>query len=107
VVVGKAAVAEHFLPCGVPSHPARCEEPLHHNMERLASGGRSMVARRPLEPATRRRLATMLDMPMAGTSARYLCDLDPRSIDVDPIATGAHCFGCTAGADSSCGGSLT
>jgi hypothetical protein len=23
-----------------------------------------------------------------------------------PIATGAHCFGCTAGAGSSCGGAL-
>ena len=51
----------------------------------------------------------MLDIPI-GAGARgalTLWDID----DLDtlagaPIATGAHCFGCTAGAGSSCGGAL-
>ena len=28
-------------------------------------------------------------------------------LDDGEIATGSHCFGCTAGAGSSCGGALT
>ena len=33
-------------------------------------------------------------------------DIDPDTFSELPIQTGAHCFGCTAGAGSSCGGSL-
>ena len=29
------------------------------------------------------------------------------SLKNNPISTGNHCFGCTAGAGSSCGGELT
>jgi radical SAM/Cys-rich protein len=51
----------------------------------------------------------MLGMPIgARARARTIWDLD----DIDalvgaPIATGPHCFGCTAGAGSSCSGALT
>ena len=48
----------------------------------------------------------MLDMPL-GAGVRTIWELD--SIDTlatQPIATGTHCFGCTAGAGSSCGGAL-
>lgn len=51
----------------------------------------------------------MLQLPMAantGTPVRHLWDLDPASLEHAPIATGPHCFGCTAGAGSSCGGSI-
>jgi len=48
----------------------------------------------------------MLAMPIAGTNARYLWDLDPETLAGQPIATASHCFGCTAGAGSSCSGSL-
>jgi radical SAM/Cys-rich protein len=34
-------------------------------------------------------------------------DLDPRVLSRRRIRTGDHCFGCTAGAGSSCGGALT
>lgn len=52
----------------------------------------------------------MLEMPIGAAGAREaltVWDLD----DLDglagaPIATGAHCFGCTAGAGSSCGGAI-
>ncbi len=52
----------------------------------------------------------MLDVPIGAAGARRaltVWDLD----DLDtlagaPIATGAHCFGCAAGAGSSCGGAL-
>jgi radical SAM/Cys-rich protein len=48
----------------------------------------------------------MLDMPLGGP-ARNIWDLDDVRILVDArIATGPHCFGCTAGAGSSCGGAL-
>ena len=49
----------------------------------------------------------MLRMPMGGRERRYIWDLDPASLSGQPIATGNHCFGCTAGAGSSCGGSIT
>jgi radical SAM/Cys-rich protein len=50
----------------------------------------------------------MLKLPMGGgrRATRYLWDLDPESLEGEPIATGHHCFGCTAGAGSSCGGAI-
>ena len=48
----------------------------------------------------------MLDLPLAGTGHRYLWDIDAQTLENRPIAIGSHCFGCTAGAGSSCGGSL-
>jgi radical SAM/Cys-rich protein len=36
----------------------------------------------------------------------YLWDVDPEQIDNRQIMTGDHCFGCTAGAGSSCGGAI-
>lgn len=38
--------------------------------------------------------------------SRYLWETEPRDFVATKIATGAHCFGCTAGAGSSCGGAL-
>jgi len=39
-------------------------------------------------------------------SGLFLWDVDPNKIDNREIMTGDHCFGCTAGAGSSCGGSI-
>jgi radical SAM/Cys-rich protein len=39
-------------------------------------------------------------------SGLSLWDIDPNKIDNREIMTGDHCFGCTAGAGSSCGGVL-
>jgi radical SAM/Cys-rich protein len=36
----------------------------------------------------------------------FLWDLDPERLEGRPIATDNHCFGCTAGSGSSCGGAL-
>jgi len=42
-----------------------------------------------------------------GESERlFLWDIDPRSLEGREIMTGNHCFGCTAGAGSSCGGAI-
>lgn len=49
----------------------------------------------------------MLNIPMSGGPQRHLWDLEIDKIDEKPIATNRHCFGCTAGAGSSCGGVLT
>lgn len=47
-----------------------------------------------------------LGLPLPGPE-RTIWDLDDLSLLEDrPIATGSHCFGCTAGAGSSCGGAL-
>jgi radical SAM/Cys-rich protein len=52
----------------------------------------------------------MLDLPLgaaAATGTRTIDDLDSLDDLVgQPIATAPHCFGCTAGAGSSCGGAL-
>ncbi|MEM6688452.1 MAG: arsenosugar biosynthesis radical SAM (seleno)protein ArsS [Planctomycetota bacterium] len=39
-------------------------------------------------------------------SRRYLWDFTPEELTGRRIATGSHCFGCTAGSGSGCGGSL-
>jgi len=48
----------------------------------------------------------MLDMPMANKKPRFLWDIPAEKIAEQSIAVDRHCFGCTAGAGSSCGGSL-
>ncbi|MGA1847826.1 MAG: arsenosugar biosynthesis radical SAM (seleno)protein ArsS [Thermoplasmatota archaeon] len=37
----------------------------------------------------------------------HIGEMDPSKIPVREVVTGEHCFGCTAGAGSSCGGALT
>ncbi|MFQ5935275.1 MAG: arsenosugar biosynthesis radical SAM (seleno)protein ArsS [Acidiferrobacterales bacterium] len=48
----------------------------------------------------------MLDLPLAGGGHRYLWEIDADSLVNEAISVGAHCFGCTAGDGSSCGGAL-
>lgn len=50
----------------------------------------------------------MLGLPLrhAGRSRAHLSDLLTRDLDGNPIAVADHCWGCTAGAGSSCGGAL-
>ena len=44
----------------------------------------------------------MLELPIA--SLGHVRDLDLEVLERTPVATDRHCFGCTAGAGSSCGG---
>lgn len=50
----------------------------------------------------------MLKMPLltAGKARSHLSDLIDRDLTNNPIVIGEHCFGCTAGQGSSCGGAL-
>ena len=50
----------------------------------------------------------MLGMPAGVGGARrlHLRDLENHELAGQPIAVGEHCYGCTAGQGSSCGGSL-
>lgn len=48
----------------------------------------------------------MLELPMGRNGIRYLWDVNPESVEDQPIRVDRHCFGCTAGAGSSCGGAL-
>ncbi len=51
----------------------------------------------------------MLRMPWSpngGGEAMHLWDVDPGQVENRESQTGDHCFGCTAGAGSSCGGAL-
>jgi radical SAM/Cys-rich protein len=41
-----------------------------------------------------------------GTKPLFLWDIDPNCLEDRAIMTGDHCFGCTAGAGSSCGGAI-
>lgn len=50
----------------------------------------------------------MMKMPMAAgrSGPRFLWDLVPEQLEGQEIRTADHCFGCTAGAGSSCGGAI-
>lgn len=48
----------------------------------------------------------MIDLPLSATNAVQLWDLNDYSLLGNKIGVGNHCFGCTAGAGSSCGGAL-
>jgi radical SAM/Cys-rich protein len=50
----------------------------------------------------------MLGLPSRDRSGRKITvrDLDPEMLPARDIVTGRHCFGCTAGAGSSCGGAI-
>ncbi|MDF1753826.1 MAG: arsenosugar biosynthesis radical SAM protein ArsS [Verrucomicrobiales bacterium] len=51
----------------------------------------------------------MLKMPILDGSRNqvYVWDIDVEAFSDQPILTANHCFGCTAGSGSSCGGSLS
>ncbi len=50
----------------------------------------------------------MLDLAVADDAGQplHLWDINPVTLEGRPIRTGSHCFGCTAGAGSSCGGAI-
>jgi radical SAM/Cys-rich protein len=48
----------------------------------------------------------MLELPLATDLPRHIRDFDPARLNRRPIALGPHCFGCTAGSGSSCGGAV-
>jgi len=48
----------------------------------------------------------MLDLPVGENFPRHIRDFDAARLRRRAIALGPHCFGCTAGAGSSCGGAL-
>jgi len=48
----------------------------------------------------------MLDLQWQNGKPLFLWDIDPAQVEDRPILTGDHCFGCTAGAGSSCTGAI-
>jgi len=49
----------------------------------------------------------MLDLPVDHGGPRHIRDFDASQLHTRHIVTGNHCYGCTAGAGSSCGGAVT
>jgi len=49
----------------------------------------------------------MLNLPVDEGMPRHIRDFDPTRLGTRRIVTGNHCYGCTAGAGSSCGGAVT
>ena len=49
----------------------------------------------------------MLDLGVSPELPQTIADFDPEKFGRRRIMTGSHCFGCTAGAGSSCGGAVT
>ncbi len=49
----------------------------------------------------------MLELPMHQDVPTHIRDFDPARLRHRQITTGNHCYGCTAGAGSSCGGAVT
>ncbi len=48
----------------------------------------------------------MVDLQWRNGRPLFLWDIDPAQVEGRAILTGDHCFGCTAGCGSSCGGAL-
>jgi radical SAM/Cys-rich protein len=48
----------------------------------------------------------MLELPIGFGAPRHIRDFDPARLDTRRIVTGNHCYGCTAGSGSTCGGSI-
>jgi radical SAM/Cys-rich protein len=48
----------------------------------------------------------MLELPTAADQPQHIGDFDPTRLAGRRIATGQHCYGCTAGAGSGCGGAI-
>lgn len=48
----------------------------------------------------------MLDLPLADQGAIHISQLTTQTLEGRAIATRQHCYGCTAGQGSSCGGAL-
>jgi hypothetical protein len=48
----------------------------------------------------------MLELPLGARPRTIWETLDLAELAGEPIATDSHCFGCTAGSGSSCGGAL-
>ncbi|HEX8070014.1 MAG TPA: arsenosugar biosynthesis radical SAM (seleno)protein ArsS [Pyrinomonadaceae bacterium] len=48
----------------------------------------------------------MLDLAVDDSLPQTIADFDPDKLAQRPIATGPHCYGCTAGTGSSCGGAV-
>ncbi|MGM0738214.1 MAG: DUF3641 domain-containing protein, partial [Bacteroidota bacterium] len=49
----------------------------------------------------------MLEIPIDESSAAHIRDFDVQRLTERDIKVNQHCFGCTAGAGSSCGGATT
>ena len=48
----------------------------------------------------------MLELPLAGSGRIHISKLDAAQLEGSAIAVADHCYGCTAGQGSSCGGAL-
>ncbi len=48
----------------------------------------------------------MLELPLAGGGRTHISQLDAAQLESSAIAVADHCYGCTAGQGSSCGGAL-
>jgi radical SAM/Cys-rich protein len=48
----------------------------------------------------------MLELPVAASAPRTIFEADLSALEGRAIQIGPHCFGCTAGAGSSCGGAV-
>lgn len=49
----------------------------------------------------------MLELPVDHGAPAHIRDFDPAQLHQRRIVTGNHCYGCTAGSGSSCGGAVT
>ena len=49
----------------------------------------------------------MLDLAVAPGAPRHIRDFQLDALEDRPIVVGRHCFGCTAGAGSGCGGATS
>ena len=49
----------------------------------------------------------MLELKLAGKLPKHISEFDLAQLNKREIIVNQHCYGCTAGAGSSCGGEIT
>jgi hypothetical protein len=49
----------------------------------------------------------MLDMKVEKSAPQHISEFDVKALEQREILVNQHCYGCTAGAGSSCGGEIT
>ena len=79
---------------------------LSQDAERLVANRQPLAAPKCVAVVVANRFPHAVGLPTERSVPRHIHDFDPAALSRRRLVTGEHCFGCTAGHGSSCGGAL-